>query len=236
MNIYMLSIAGWWQTVVKEFNRTMIADDRWEMFASGLGVTMMIWFFAVILGVVIGVLVAFGKLSRIKPLNWISNIYIDIIRGTPTMVQIMIIYFIIFASVAIDRRIVAIIGFGINSGAYVAEIIRGGILSVNRGQTEAGRSLGLTHNQTMFRIILPQAIKNILPALGNEAIVLVKETAVIGYIAKVDLTAAALQVQSRTYSYLGPLIAIAVIYYVIIKIMTILLGILEKKLRKSDVR
>lgn len=152
------------------------------------------------------------------------------------MVQIMIIYFIIFASVAIDRRIVAIIGFGINSGAYVAEIIRGGILSVNRGQTEAGRSLGLTHNQTMFRIILPQAIKNILPALGNEAIVLVKETAVIGYIAKVDLTAAALQVQSRTYSYLGPLIAIAVIYYVIIKIMTILLGILEKKLRKSDVR
>lgn len=236
MNIYMLSMAEWWQSVVKEFNRTLIVDDRWKMFASGLGVTMTIWFFAVMLGVVIGVLVAFGKLSRIKPLNWISNIYIDIIRGTPTMVQIMIIYFIIFASVAIDRRIVAVIGFGINSGAYVAEIIRGGILSVNKGQTEAGRSLGLTHHQTMFRIVLPQAVKNILPALGNEAIVLAKETAVIGYIAQIDLTAAAMQVQSRTYSYLGPLITIAVIYYVVIKIMSVLLGILEKKLRKSDVR
>lgn len=236
MNIQILAMSGWWQSVVNEFTRTLITDDRWKMFLSGLGVTMMIWFFAVVLGVIIGVLVAFGKLSSFKPLNWISNVYIDIIRGTPTMVQIMIIYFVIFASVAIDRRIVAIIGFGINSGAYVAEIIRGGILSVNKGQTEAGRSLGLTHGQTMMRIILPQAIKNILPALGNEAIVLVKETAVIGYIAKVDLTAAALQVQSRTYSYLGPLLAIAVIYYIVIKIMTILLNLLEKKLRKSDIR
>ena len=206
------------------------------MFASGLGNTLTIWFFAVLLGLAIGTLIAFMKLSRFKPFQWISNVYIDIIRGTPTMVQILIIYNIIFMSVNISRMLVAVIAFGINSGAYVAEIIRGGILSVNKGQMEAGRSLGLNHAQTMFHIIMPQAVKNILPALGNEAIVLAKETSVIGYIANVDLTAAALKVQSRTYSFVMPLIAIAVIYYVVIKIMTILLNLLEKRLRKADNR
>lgn len=226
----------WWDTFLYEFNRTFIVEDRWKMFASGLGNTLTIWFFAVLLGLAIGTLIAFMKLSRFKPFQWISNVYIDIIRGTPTMVQILIIYNIIFMSVNISRMLVAVIAFGINSGAYVAEIIRGGILSVNKGQMEAGRSLGLNHAQTMFHIIMPQAVKNILPALGNEAIVLAKETSVIGYIANVDLTAAALKVQSRTYSFVMPLIAIAVIYYVVIKIMTILLNLLEKRLRKADNR
>lgn len=223
-------------TVVFEFTRTFITGSRWKMFLNGLEVTLVLSFFSVVLGLLLGMLLAFGKLSKVKPLRWLSNTYVDIIRGTPSMVQILIIYFVIFASINIDRKIVAVIAFGINSSAYVAEIIRGGILSVNQGQTEAGRSLGLTHSQTMINIILPQAIKNILPALGNEFIVLVKETAVIGYVAKIDLTAAALSVQAKTYSYVMPLLAIAVMYYVVIKILTILLNKLERRLRASDAR
>ncbi len=223
-------------TIAFEFTRTFITGARWKMFLNGLEVTLVLSLFSVILGLLLGMIIAFGKLSKVKILRWISNAYVDIIRGTPTMVQILIIYFVIFASINIDRRIVAVIAFGINSGAYVAEIIRGGILSINKGQTEAGRSLGLTHSQTMVNIILPQAIKNILPALGNEFIVLVKETAVIGYVAKIDLTAAALSVQAKTYSYVMPLLAIAVMYYVVIKILTILLNRLERRLRASDVR
>lgn len=223
-------------TFIFEFERTFITGNRWKMFLDGLEVTLYLSLFSVILGLILGLLLAFGKLSKSKLLRGICNAYIDIIRGTPTMVQILIIYFVIFASINIDRRIVAIIAFGINSSAYVAEIIRGGILSVNKGQTEAGRSLGLSQSQTMRHIILPQAVKNILPALGNEFIVLVKETAVIGYVAKIDLTAAALSVQAKTYSYVMPLIAVAVMYYVVIKILTILLNKLEKRLRVSDAR
>lgn len=223
-------------TIAFEFTRTFITGARWKMFLNGLEVTLALSLFSVILGLLLGMVLALGKLSRVKILSRLSSAWIDIIRGTPTMVQILIIYFVIFASINIDRRIVAVIAFGINSGAYVAEIIRGGILSVNKGQNEAGRSLGLTHSQTMTNIILPQAIKNILPALGNEFIVLVKETAVIGYVAKIDLTAAALSVQAKTYSYVMPLLAIAVIYYLVIKILTILLNTLEKRMRASDAR
>ncbi len=223
-------------TLMFEFERTFITGNRWKMFLDGMEVTLVLSLFSVILGLILGIMLALGKLSKVKILRWICNTYIDIIRGTPTMVQILIIYFVIFASINIDRKIVAIIAFGINSSAYVAEIIRGGILSINKGQTEAGRSLGLNSVQTMTHIVMPQAIKNILPALGNEFIVLVKETAVIGYVAKIDLTAAALSVQAKTYSYAMPLIAIAVMYYVVIKILTILLNALEKKLRVSDGR
>lgn len=226
----------WWNVVLDELYSTFIIEDRWKLFLSGLEATLLISLFAVILGLLIGLLAALGKLSKHKILNWLSALYIDIIRGTPTIVQIAIIYFIIFASVPIDKRLVGVIAFGINSGAYVAEIIRGGILSISKGQSEAGRSLGLTHAQTMIHIVLPQAIKNILPALGNEFIVLVKETAVVGYISKIDLMAAAMTVQSRTYSYIGPLLSVAVMYYIIIKILTLFLNLLEKKLRKSDVR
>lgn len=227
---------GWLETFIFEFERTFITGNRWMLFADGIRVTLVLSLFSVLLGLLIGILLALGKLSKFKLLQWICDFYIDVIRGTPTMVQLLIIYFVIFASINIDRQIVAVIAFGINSSAYVAEIIRGGILSVNKGQTEAGRSLGLTGTQTMTHIVMPQAIKNILPALGNEFIVLVKETAVIGYIAKIDLTAAALTVQAKTYSYVMPLLSIAVIYYVIIKILTILLRKLESRLRASDVR
>lgn len=219
-----------------EFERTFITGNRWKMFLDGMEVTLILSLFSVILGLILGMILALGKLSKNKLARGVCNAWIDIIRGTPTMVQILIIYFVIFASVNIDRKIVAVIAFGINSSAYVAEIIRGGILSINKGQTEAGRSLGLTSVQTMTSIVLPQAIKNILPALGNEFIVLVKETAVIGYVAKIDLTAAALSVQAKTYSYVMPLFAIAVMYYVVIKILTILLNKLEAKLRVSDAR
>lgn len=234
--------------LIQELYNTFIRENRWTLFVSGIGNTLLISLFAVALGMLLGVLAGLGKLTERKPgrfwlwnvLSWFANrlsaLYIDIIRGTPTVVQITVIYFIIFASVDIDKRIVAVIAFGINSGAYVAEIIRSGILSISKGQTEAGRSLGLTQAQTMTHIIMPQAIKNILPALGNEFIVLVKETAVIGYVAKIDLMAAAMNVQSRTYSYVVPLLSVAVIYYVIIKILTLFLNLWERKLRKSDVR
>lgn len=223
-------------TLIMEFERTFITANRWKMFLDGIEVTLVLSLFSVIFGLVLGVILAFGKLSKSKIIRGLCNAWVDVIRGTPTMVQILIIYFVIFASINIDRKIVAVIAFGINSSAYVAEIIRGGILSVNKGQTEAGRSLGLSSAQTMMYIVLPQAVKNILPALGNEFIVLVKETAVIGYVAKIDLTAAALSVQAQTYDFVMPLISVAVIYYVIIKILTILLNKLEKKLRVSDGR
>ena len=223
-------------TLIFEFERTFITANRWKMFLSGVEVTLVLSFFSVIFGLLLGIILAFGKLSKSRIIKGLCNAWVDVIRGTPTMVQILIIYFVIFASINIDRKIVAVIAFGINSSAYVAEIIRGGILSVNKGQTEAGRSLGLSSFQTMTYIIMPQAIKNILPALGNEFIVLVKETAVIGYVAKIDLTAAALSVQAQTYDFVMPLISVAVIYYVIIKILTILLNGLEKKLRVSDGR
>lgn len=213
-----------------------MVDGRWQWFVSGLGYTLLISLFSVLLGLVIGILMALMRLSKSKILRAVSGIYIDIIRGTPTMVQLLIIYFVIFANVHIDKWVVGFIAFGINSGAYIAEIVRGGILSVNIGQTEAGRSLGMTHKQTMASIVMPQAMKNILPALGNEFVVLIKETAVIGMIANIDLVGAARKVQSLTYDYLIPLLSIAVIYYVVIKIISTLLSKVEKGMRKADKR
>lgn len=226
----------WVMGLLERLNSTFIVDGRWQWFLSGLGYTLLISLFSVILGLVIGVLMALMRLSKNKILKSVSGIYIDIIRGTPTMVQLLIIYFIIFANVNIDKWIVGVIAFGINSGAYIAEIVRGGILSVNVGQTEAGRSLGMTHKQTMWSIVMPQAMKNILPALGNEFVVLIKETAVIGMIANIDLVGAARKVQSLTYDYLVPLLSIAVIYYIVIKIISTLLAKLESGMRKADKR
>ena len=222
--------------LLNRLNSTFVVDGRWQWFVSGLGYTLLISLFSVLLGLVIGILMALMRLSKSKILRAVSGIYIDIIRGTPTMVQLLIIYFVIFANVHIDKWVVGFIAFGINSGAYIAEIVRGGILSVNIGQTEAGRSLGMTHKQTMASIVMPQAMKNILPALGNEFVVLIKETAVIGMIANIDLVGAARKVQSLTYDYLIPLLSIAVIYYVVIKIISTLLSKVEKGMRKADKR
>ena len=215
---------------------TFITGARWQWFLSGLGYTLLISLVSVIIGCIIGIIMAIMRISKSRILKMISGVYIDIIRGTPTMVQLLIIYYIIFASVNIDKWIVGSIAFGINSGAYIAEIVRGGILSINVGQTEAGRSLGMTSAQTLWHIVLPQAMKNILPALGNEFVVLIKETAVIGMISNIDLVGAARRVQGRTYDYLVPLLAIAVIYYVVIKIISQLLARLEKAMRKADKR
>ncbi len=227
---------AWVVDLLNRLNSTFVVDGRWQWFVSGLGYTLLISLFSVLLGLVIGILMALMRLSKSKILRAVSGIYIDIIRGTPTMVQLLIIYFVIFANVHIDKWVVGFIAFGINSGAYIAEIVRGGILSVNIGQTEAGRSLGMTHKQTMASIVMPQAMKNVLPALGNEFVVLIKETAVIGMIANIDLVGAARKVQSLTYDYLIPLLSIAVIYYVVIKIISTLLSKVEKGMRKADKR
>ena len=227
---------AWVVDLLNRLNSTFVVDGRWQWFVSGLGYTLLISLFSVLLGLVIGILMALMRLSKSKILRAVSGIYIDIIRGTPTMVQLLIIYFVIFANVHIDKWVVGFIAFGINSGAYIAEIVRGGILSVNIGQTEAGRSLGMTHKQTMASIVMPQAMKNILPALGNEFVVLIKQTAVIGMIANIDLVGAARKVQSLTYDYLIPLLSIAVIYYVVIKIISTLLSKVEKGMRKADKR
>ena len=227
---------AWVVDLLNRLNSTFVVDGRWQWFVSGLGYTLLISLFSVLLGLVIGILMALMRLSKSKILRAVSGNYIDIIRGTPTMVPLLIIYFVIFANVHIDKWVVGFIAFGINSGAYIAEIVRGGILSVNIGQTEAGRSLGMTHKQTMASIVMPQAMKNILPALGNEFVVLIKETAVIGMIANIDLVGAARKVQSLTYDYLIPLLSIAVIYYVVIKIISTLLSKVEKGMRKADKR
>lgn len=196
-------------------------------------------FFAVILGIVIGFLVAiirstYDKTGKMKLLNFICNIYLTVIRGTPVVVQLLIIYFVIFGSVDISKVVVATMAFGINSGAYVAEIFRSGIMSIDNGQFEAGRSLGFSYPQTMRYIIMPQAFKNVLPALGNEFIVLLKETSVSGYIALQDLTKGGDIIRSRTYDAFMPLLAVALIYLVMVMIFTRLVNMLERRLRNSD--
>jgi polar amino acid transport system permease protein/polar amino acid transport system substrate-binding protein len=227
-------------TLSERFIAAFITGDRWKQYLSGLGITLEVAIFAGILGIIIGTVVALMKLSTTedgKPtiLNYIATVYVDIIRGTPSVLQLLIMWFIIMAS-SNNGILVASLSFGINSGAYVSEIVRGGILAVDKGQMEAGRSLGLSKAATMRYIILPQAIKNVIPPLGNEFITLIKETAIVGYVSLADLTRVANQVASRTYDAFMPLIGAAVVYFVIIKLLTILLGKLERRMRKSDKR
>lgn len=226
----------------QQIYNTLVANDRWTMFLDGLLVTLMIAGIAVLMGVVIGSFVAIAKVNaarnkRLKWLNVICDIYLTVIRGTPVLVQLLIMYYIVFAAAPIEMApYVAALAFGINSGAYVAEIVRSGIMAVPRGQMEAGRSLGLTNGMTMRTIIFPQAIKNILPALGNEFIVLFKETSIVGYVAVQDLTRAAELVRSRTMDAFVPLIFIALVYLGIVMLITWALRKLERKLAQSDVR
>ena len=227
-------------TLSERFIAAFITGDRWKQYLAGLGITLEVAIFAGILGIIIGTVVALMKLSttedgRPTVLNYIATVYVDIIRGTPSVLQLLIMWFIIMAS-SNNGILVASLSFGINSGAYVSEIVRGGILAVDKGQMEAGRSLGLSKAATMRYIILPQAIKNVIPPLGNEFITLIKETAIVGYVSLADLTRVANQVASRTYDAFMPLIGAAVVYFVIIKLLTILLGKLERMMRKSDKR
>lgn len=227
---------AWWANFCDLFYMCFIKEDRYQLLVSGIGVTIKVSLLAVIIGIIIGLLIALCNLSKNKLLKAIGGIYTDIIRGTPSVTQLMIIYFVIFASVHWPKWIIAAIAFGINSGAYVSEIIRAGILSVDKGQTEAGRSLGLNGYQTMTRIVIPQAVKNIFPALCNEFIVLIKETAIVGYVGLMDIQKAGDFIKSATFQAFMPLIGTAVIYYVLIKILTLVLNRVENRLRKSDIR
>ena len=227
------------QELKSSFISNFIDDNRWRYITDGLKITLLVTVFAVLIGVVLGFLIAIvrtthDKTGKLKILNAICKVYLTVIRGTPVVLQLMIIYFIIFGSVDISKVVVAIVAFGINSGAYVAEIFRSGIMSIDNGQFEAGRSLGFNYAQTMMYIVMPQAFKNVLPTLCNEFISLLKETSVSGYIALQDLTKGGDIIRSRTYDAFMPLIAVALIYLAMVMIFTKLVSLLERRLRNSD--
>lgn len=236
--------------LINEFKFVMIEGDRYNFLISGLKNTFIITFFALLIGVAVGIVIAAVRTSfdknreamklrggigycALSVLNAICKVYLTVIRGTPVVVQLMSFYFIIFAA-SDDGVMVAIVAFGLNSGAYVAEIFRAGIMSIDHGQFEAGRSLGFNYLQTMLYIIIPQMFKAVLPTLCNEFIVLLKETSVAGYVGVIDLTKAGNTIAGRTFSYFIPLITVALIYLVVVMILTWLVGRLERRLRKSD--
>ena len=230
--------------------QTFILNDNYQYFISGVGITLLVTVFALVLGLVIGVVIAIVRSAHdqqpankrgivLNITNVICQIYLTVIRGTPMMVQLLIMWFVIWASArASTGNMVrcAILAFGINSGAYIAEIVRSGIMSIDKGQMEAGRSLGLNYATTMQHIIIPQAFKNILPALGNELITLLKETSIVTVIGLKDLTKGAMIIQAKTYQAFVPFFAIAAIYLVMVLFLSWLMGKLERRLRQSDLR
>ncbi len=233
------------QNFLFQLYQTFIYADRWKFFTDGLRITFIVTLGALFLGVIIGLIVAIVRTSHdlsvkkphpiLKFFNLISNIYLTVIRGTPMMVQLLIMGFVVMVpKTELGTIMCGIITLGINSGAYVAEIARSGIMSIDRGQMEAGRSLGFNYVQTMWHFIIPQAIKNILPALGNEMITLLKDTSLVSVIALRDVTKQAQNIVSITYQAYVPYISLAVIYLVIVIILTKLLGVLERRLRNSD--
>ena len=226
-------------SVKEDFYLNFIKDDRYLWLLDGLKTTLIITVFAVIVGLIIGFLVAIirsahDKSGSFKILNAICRVYLTVIRGTPTMIQLLIMNFVIFGAVSINKIIVGGLAFGINSGAYVAEIVRSGIMSIDNGQFEASSSLGLNYPKTLLSVILPQAFKNVLPALANECIVLLKETSVAGYIAVIDLTKGGDIIRSQTYEAFLPLIAVALIYLIMVMILSSLVTRLERRLARSD--
>ncbi len=243
-----LSVSSWFSEMKDRLYTNFIAEDRYMYLLKGLWMTLRITFLAVLLGIALGVVAAivrsthdktiadmrpgFGKIL-LKILDALVKLYLTVIRGTPVVVQLMITYYIIFAS-STNQMLVAVLAFGINSGAYVAEIIRSGIMSIDNGQFEAGRSLGFNYIQTMIYIIIPQAIKNVLPALANEFIVLIKETSVSGYVGIQDLTRGGDVIRSRTFDAFPPLLAVAGIYLIIVIFFSKMVSILERRLRNSE--
>ena len=233
------SIGQFFARWLAQLETTFVEQQRYLLLVDGLKNTLIITAGAVVIGVIIGSLVAMikycGQDSRLlRPLCWLCNVYTTVIRGVPVVVQLLIFYFLILKSS--DGLVVGIVTFGINSGAYVAELVRSGIAAVDPGQMEAGRSLGLSRLQSAWHIVLPQAMKNILPAIGNEMIALLKETAVAGYVAVQDLTRAGNLIRNNTYDSFNPLMLVAVVYLVLVIGMTQLLGLLERRLRRSDKR
>ena len=224
---------------IASFQQNFIDESRYLYLLQGLGTTLLITAFAAIIGIILGFLVAvirstYDQTGKMKFLNAICNVYLTVIRGTPTMVQLLIMYYVIFASSNLNKVVVAFLAFGINSGAYVAEIFRSGIMSIDPGQFEAGRSLGFNYVQTMRYIIIPQAFKNVLPTLANEFISLLKETSVAGYVTVRDLTMGGNIIRSATYSPFLPLFAVALIYLALVMFFTFMVGKLERKLRNSE--
>ncbi len=222
-----------------DFYRNFIEDNRWKYLAKGLGTTLGLTGLSVLLGIFIGFLVAvirctYQTTGKLKLIDTVCRLYLTLFRGTPLMVQLLIIYFIILLPVGVPKFVAAVLCFGFNSGAYVAEIVRGGIMSVDKGQMEAGRSLGFNYPQTMVNFIVPQAFKAVLPALANEFITLLKESSVAFYLGVSDLTQGGLVIRSRTFSNFMPLIAVALIYLVLVLILTYLVSLLERRLRKSE--
>ncbi len=241
-------IAAWFAGIKSEFVLNFITKNRWRMLLNGLGTTLLITLFSCLMGIAIGVVVSIVRstwdkagadmrpgFSRglLRVLNRIAVIYLTVIRGTPVVIQLMIAYYVIFAFSS-NGVLVATLAFGLNSGAYVAEIFRGGIMSIDKGQFEAGRSLGFNYVQTMAYIVVPQVIKNVLPALANEFISLLKETSVAGYVTVADLTYAGNRIRGVTFSPFMPLIAVALIYLVLVMFFTKLVSLLERRLRNSD--
>lgn len=227
------------QNFVEQFTLNFIDDNRYQYILQGFINTLIITLLAAILGIALGFLVAIirsshDKTGHMKIPNFICQIYLTVVRGTPTMIQLLIIYYVIFASVNVSKILAAVVAFGLNSGAYVAEIVRSGIMSVDEGQSEAGRSLGLNYRQTMQFIIMPQAFKNVLPALGNEFIVLLKETSISGYIGLTDLTHGGDIIRGITFSPFMPLIAVALIYLLLVTGLSWCVGRLERRLRVSE--
>ena len=222
-------------SISEQFYKSLIYDDRYKYILTGLANTIIMAICAVLIGALIGLIIAIirtyhDNTNKMKVLNWLAKMYVTVIRGTPVLLQLMIIYYVIFASVNINVVFVGIVAFGLNSAAYVSEIIRAGIMSIDKGQMEAGRALGLTYAETMKLIIIPQALKNVMPALGNEFITLLKETSVAGYIGIVELTKAGDIIASRTYNYFFPLILTAIIYL----ILTAGLSKILKKFERSN--
>lgn len=225
------------QRIAADFETNLIVGNRYLMLINGLGTTLIIALGAAVIGVILGTLIALMRISewkpigRLYPLRMVAGAYVDVIRGTPVVVQLMIMYYIILSSSHLSREVIALISFGLNSAAYVSEMVRSGILAIDRGQTEAGRSLGLTHLQTLVRIVLPQSVQVILPNFFNEFIMLLKETSVVGFIGLMDLTKAGDFIRSRTYSAFFPLITVALIYFLLITVLTRLFAALEVKVR-----
>ena len=223
-----------------KFYTNFIADQRWRYITEGLSTTFIVTICAAIIGVILGFIVAVVRSTAdrnrekksviLSVFDTLCRFYLTVIRGTPTMIQLLIMYYVIFTSPDVSKRFVAVLAFGINSGAYVAEIVRSGITSIDDGQLEAGRSLGLSYIQTMIHIVLPQAFRNILPALANEFITLLKETSICGYIALTDITHGANVIRSQTYEPLMPLLAAALIYLILVSLLSMGVTRLERKL------
>lgn len=240
------SVPNFGQRLLYDFYQSFIDGDRWKLYIQGLGVTLKITLMALCIGIILGVMVAMvrsvhdqQRLGRRNPFlilpNVIGRVYTTIIRGTPSMVQLLIMSFVVFRA-SRNITMVAALALGINSGAYVAEIIRSGIMSVDPGQMEAGRSLGMSYTKVMRFVVVPQAIKNILPALGNELITLLKETAMVTVIGGRDLTKVAMLIQGKTYGGFMALFGVAFVYLSMVMFLTWLLGKLERRLRTSDRR